>query len=71
MSNTATEAPRRNGVDVATLFATLDAVKGQTGDREVPVPSLQYLGEWHPQPLTAVGLLRRNAGNAAQARHHA
>ena len=29
MSNTATEAPRRNGVDVATLFATLDAVKGQ------------------------------------------
>ena len=29
MSNTATEAPRRNGVDVATLFATLDAVKAQ------------------------------------------
>ncbi len=27
MSTTATEAPRRNGVDVATLFATLDAVK--------------------------------------------
>ncbi|HEY7045406.1 MAG TPA: OsmC family protein [Nocardioidaceae bacterium] len=24
-----TESPRRNGVDVATLFATLDAVKGQ------------------------------------------
>jgi alkanesulfonate monooxygenase SsuD/methylene tetrahydromethanopterin reductase-like flavin-dependent oxidoreductase (luciferase family) len=24
MSTTATEAPRRNGVDVATLFATLD-----------------------------------------------
>ncbi len=48
MSNTATEAPRRNGVDVATLFATLDAVKSQPGDREVPVPSLQHLGEWHP-----------------------
>ena len=30
MSSTATEAPRRNGVDVATLFATLDAVKSQT-----------------------------------------
>ena len=29
MSTTATEAPRRNGVDVATLFATLDAVKNQ------------------------------------------
>ena len=29
MSNTATEASRRNGVDVATLFATLDAVKSQ------------------------------------------
>jgi uncharacterized OsmC-like protein len=29
MSTTATQAPRRNGVDVATLFATLDAVKNQ------------------------------------------
>jgi len=29
MSTTAPEAPRRNGVDVATLFATLDAVKNQ------------------------------------------
>jgi uncharacterized OsmC-like protein len=29
MSTTTTENPRRNGVDVATLFATLDAVKGQ------------------------------------------
>jgi uncharacterized OsmC-like protein len=29
MSTTATKAPRRNGVDVATLFATLDAVKNQ------------------------------------------
>ena len=29
MRTTATEAPRRNGVDVATLFATLDAVKNQ------------------------------------------
>lgn len=27
--STTTESPRRNGVDVATLFATLDAVKGQ------------------------------------------
>jgi uncharacterized OsmC-like protein len=29
MSTTATETPRRNGVDVPTLFATLDAVKNQ------------------------------------------
>ena len=29
MSTTATETPRRNGVDVATLFATLDAVDNQ------------------------------------------
>ena len=29
MSATATETPRRNGVDVPTLFATLDAVKNQ------------------------------------------
>ncbi len=28
-TTTATERPRRNGVDVPTLFATLDAVKGQ------------------------------------------
>ncbi|MGZ4499656.1 MAG: OsmC family protein [Nocardioidaceae bacterium] len=27
--STTTESPRRNGVDVGTLFATLDAVKGQ------------------------------------------
>ena len=27
--STTTESPRRNGVDVPTLFATLDAVKGQ------------------------------------------
>ncbi len=29
MSTATTERPRRNGVDVPTLFATLDAVKGQ------------------------------------------
>ena len=33
-----TENPRINGVDTATLFATLDAVKGQHRDRQVPVP---------------------------------
>jgi hypothetical protein len=71
MSNTATEAPRRNGVDVATLFATLDAVKGQP---EIAKFQFRASNTWlsgTAQSLTAVGLLRRNAGNAAQARHHA
>ena len=40
----------RNGVDTATLFATLDAVKGQPRHRQVPVPRDQPLGQRHPQP---------------------
>ena len=64
---TTTERPRRNGVDVATLFATLDAVKGQTRDREVPVPGPQHLAERHPQPHGDLRLLRRHAGDGAQA----
>jgi hypothetical protein len=51
MSTTATEAPRRNGVDVATLFATLDAVKDQKEIARFQFRSLQHLGEWHPQSL--------------------
>ena len=43
-----TESPRLNGVDVATLFATLDAVKGTERDREVPVPGHQQLGQRAP-----------------------
>ena len=35
---TMTTNSSRNGVDTATLFATLDAVKDDAGDRQVPVP---------------------------------
>ena len=40
-----TENPSINGVDVATLFATLDAVKGQNQIADVPVPRHQQLGQ--------------------------
>ena len=38
-----TESPRRNGVDVATLFATLDAVKGQN---EIAKFQFRARNEW-------------------------
>ena len=41
---TSTERPPRNGVDVPRLFATLDAVKGQNVDRQVPVPGRRLPG---------------------------
>ena len=40
-----TENPSINGVDVATLFATLDAVKDQNEIAEVPVPRHQHVGQ--------------------------
>ena len=40
----------RNGVDTATLFATLDAVKQATRGGQVPVPRPQSVGQRHPQP---------------------
>ena len=40
-----TENPSINGVDVATLFATLDAVKGQNEIADVPVPRHQHVGQ--------------------------
>ncbi len=49
--STYTDSPIRNGVDTATLFATLDAVKGNTGHRQVPVPRQQQVDQRHPQPL--------------------
>ena len=59
---TTTDTPTRNGVDTATLFATLDAVKGEPGDREVPVPRQQPLDQRHPQPVHDPRLLRRRPG---------
>ena len=59
---TSTDTPMRNGVDTATLFATLDAVKGEPGDRQVPVPGEQPLDQRHPQPVDDPRLLRRGPG---------
>ncbi len=71
MSTTATEAPRRNGVDVATLFATLDAVKNQ---KEIAKFQFRASNTWvsgtHSRSQVSK-LLRRDAGDAAQERHHA
>ena len=49
MTSTQTR-PALNGVDVPTLFATLDAVKAPAGDRAVPVPRPQRVDQRHPQP---------------------
>ena len=59
---TTTENAVRNGVDVPTLFATLDAVKGDAGARPVPVPGEERVGQRHPQPVDHPGLPRRRAG---------
>ena len=67
---TMTDNPIRNGVDTATLFATLDAVKGNTRDRQVPVPRHQHVGQRHPQPLDDPRLLRRHAGDDPRAAVH-
>ena len=48
---TTTSPPSRNGVDVATLFATLDAVKGQNEIAKFQFRATQHLAERHPQPL--------------------
>ena len=65
---TVTESSGRNGVDTATLFATLDAVKGQHRDREVPVPRHHHVGQRDAQPVEVLRLLRRDAGDGARPR---
>ena len=50
MTSTAASRPARNGVDVPTLFATLDAVKAQPEIARVPVPGPQRVDQRHPQP---------------------
>ena len=47
---TTTESPRRNGVDVATLFATLDAVKGQP---EIAKFQFRAPNTWQAAPTAA------------------
>ena len=57
-----TQENHLNGVDTATLFATIGAVRRPAGAREVPVPHRARLGQRHPQPGPLPGLLRRRAG---------
>ena len=60
--------PRCNGVDTATLFATLDAVKGQPEIAKFQFRATNTWVDRDPQPLDVLRLLRRHAGDAAQAR---
>ena len=48
-----TENPRTNGVDTATLFATLDAVKGQPEIAKFQFRATQHMARRDPQPLDA------------------
>ena len=48
----------RNGVDTATMFATLDAIKAQPEIAEVPVPGHEPMARRRPQPVDDQGLLR-------------
>jgi len=50
---TTVPAPARNGVDTATVFATLDAVKSRAEGGAVPVPRRQRVGQRHPQLVAA------------------
>ena len=63
-----TESPATNGVDTATLFATLDAVKGQN---EIAKFQFRASNTWvsgtHSRSHV-LRLLRRHAGDGAQAR---
>ena len=49
-SMTIAENPVRNGVDTATLFATLNAVKGDPDIAKFQFRATNTLGERHPQP---------------------
>jgi hypothetical protein len=61
MTETTITATRsiRNGVDTATMFATLDAIKGPARDRQSPLPGPQPVARWHARSLDDQGLLRR------------
>ena len=55
-------APVRNGVDTAALFATLDAVKGQPEIAKFQFRADQPMDQRHPQPRHDQWVLRRRAG---------
>ena len=68
MTTTTSRQPR-NGVDIATLFATLDAVKGQN---EIAKFQFRARNTWLSGTHSRsddLRLLRRPAGDGAPARH--
>ena len=67
---TTTENPRTNGVDTATLFATLDAVKEQPEIAKFQFrASNEWLGGTHSRS-TLLRVPRSAAGDGTQASHH-
>ena len=62
MTTTTVQRPPRNGVDIPTLFATLDAVKGAPQIAQFQFRATQRMDQRHPQPLHHPGLLRRRTG---------
>ena len=67
---TTTENPIRNGVDTATLFATLDAVKGNNDIAKFQFRATQQVDQRHPQPVDDPRLLRRHAGDGRTSSVH-
>ena len=65
--STTTDNPIRNGVDTATLFATLDAVKGNNEIAKFQFRASNTLDQRHAQPVDDPRLLRRHAGDGAHA----
>ena len=59
MTETVITETVRNGVDTATMFATLDAIKAQPEIAQVPLPGPQPVARRRAQPLDDQGLLRR------------
>ena len=55
MTNTTQVRPARNGVDVPTLFATLDAVKGAPQIADFQFRATQRMDQRHAQPHTIQG----------------
>ena len=60
---TITDRPARNGVDVPTLFATLDAVKANPEIAKFQFRATNSWVERHPQPLDDPRVLRGDAGD--------
>jgi hypothetical protein len=61
-STTEVNDSMRNGVDTATLFATLDAVKQGAPGGHIPAPSPTTSGRAAPQPHHHHRVLRRRRG---------